>query len=179
MRFVVFDLEATCDDIAGWDNETLQIGAVRGSDRAEFNHFIKPVRTPITPFCIGLTGITEEHVAKAQNFPDVYTAFIRWAREGMCTDEQLVLCSWGFYDRKQLEKDLQLWGLEDKVVNSNTTHISIKHQYSIITGSKLVGVGKALRREGMVFDGRPHDGMDDARNIFKIFLKYYDRWAIP
>tara|TARA_B110000211_G_C14076989_1_gene552569 strand:+ start:193 stop:360 length:168 start_codon:yes stop_codon:yes gene_type:complete len=54
--------------------------------------------------------------------------------------------------------------------------MSIKHQHGEITNKKPMGMGRALKAEGFRLDGTHHRGIDDARNIVKIFLKYFDKW---
>jgi 3'-5' exoribonuclease 1 len=35
----------------------------------------------------------------------------------------------------------------------------------------------ALELEGLKLDGTHHRGIDDARNIAKVFIKYFDKWT--
>ncbi|WP_196890334.1 3'-5' exonuclease family protein [Aureivirga marina] len=60
-----------------------------------------------------------------------------------------------------------------------SNHISLKHQYTSVSGAKRnMGMKGALLKEGFSLDGTHHRGIDDARNINKIFLKYFDSWEI-
>lgn len=36
----------------------------------------------------------------------------------------------------------------------------------------------ALKKEGLKLDGTHHRGIDDARNITKIFKAYFEQWEI-
>ena len=55
-----------------------------------------------------------------------------------------------------------------------TNHISLKHQYAEIKGlRKPIGMGRALKKERLELDGTHHRGIDDARNISKIFSKFW------
>jgi inhibitor of KinA sporulation pathway (predicted exonuclease) len=76
------------------------------------------------------------------------------------------LCSWGFYDKKQLTKDCLLHGIDTKWLQN---HISIKHQYADIYGIDPCGMPEAMRKLGIPMDGTHHRGVDDAKNIGKIF----------
>jgi len=170
---IVFDLEATCEDKAinpHFDNETIEIGAVKivnGEIVDEFQNFIKPVRSnQLTEFCKNLTHITQEQVENGLTFLEAISEFQKWA------GENAEFLSWGFYDRKQLEKDLAYHGMS---ANWLCNHRSIKHEHQEIKGlSRGVGVIKALRMEGLQFEGTHHRGIDDAKNIAKIFLKVFD-----
>jgi inhibitor of KinA sporulation pathway (predicted exonuclease) len=177
MIYVVFDLEATC-----WEkgknrpNETIEIGAVLVSDArvitGEFDRFIKPVKSPrLSPFCTELTSIRQEDVKSAEGFPEIIRDFLEWITNH---DENFMLCSWGYYDRQQLQADCELHGLDHSWL---AHHISLKHQYAKIKKhKKLIGLNKALSIDFTGFEGTHHRGIDDARNLAKIFVKYFDEW---
>ena len=178
MNYIVFDLEATCWD--GWDksqNETIEIGAVKVNDKkeivSEFEQFIKPLKHPIlSDFCKNLTSIRQDDVDNAPFFSEVIEDFKTWIGHGK---EEYVLCSWGFYDRKQFESDCQIYGLDDDWVRH---HISLKHQYGQFKNlQRAIGMKNALQLEGLGLEGTHHRGIDDARNIAKIFIKYFDKWT--
>ena len=179
MRFIVFDLEATCDDgVRDFDNEIIEIGAVQFENKlmvGEFQSFIHPKVNPeLTPFCKKLTSITQKDVDKADSFPTVLKRFLDW------TGRHPVFCSWGFYDKKQMIKDCTRYDLKcDFIYN----HISLKHLFHKVhkahpVPAKGVGMDAALRMLNIPLTGSHHRGIDDARNISKIFLKYYDSWMV-
>lgn len=170
---IVFDLEATCEDKSitqYFDNETIEIGAVKivnGKVVDEFQTFIKPVRShTLTVFCKELTKITQEQVDNGQRFKDAILSFRAWAGQ----DAEYL--SWGFYDRKQLEKDLRHHNMPIRWLEG---HRSIKHEHQDLKRLKRgVGVIRALRMEGLEFEGTHHRGIDDAKNIARIFLKVFN-----
>jgi len=111
MQYIILDLEATC-----WEkrdqqpNEIIEIGAVRvGEDKRvqdEFCTFVKPIVHPqLSAFCTQLTSITQQQVDAAPEFPAALEAFQQWIKQSA---DDYLLCSWGFYDRGQLEKDCRL-----------------------------------------------------------------------
>lgn len=174
MYHIVFDLEATC-----WKNnfektmEIIEIGAVKMDETGvlldEFSTFVKPKVNPIlSSFCMTLTTITQAQIDEARPFDIVIKEFIDWI------GPRYKLCSWGAYDKKQLIKDCMLYDLSHDWV---TNHINIKGQYQDIHQlAKPIGMPAALERESMTIDGTHHRGIDDARNISKIYLKYFDKW---
>ncbi|BDD06737.1 3'-5' exonuclease [Aureibacter tunicatorum] len=177
MNYIVFDLEATCWD--GWDksqNETIEIGAVLINDDkeivSEFCKFIKPLKHPIlSEFCKKLTSIQQSDVDNADYFGDVINEFQDWIRQG---DDDYILCSWGFYDKKQFEADCDLNGLDKAWVEK---HVSLKHQYGKFKKlRRAIGMKNTLLNENILLEGIHHRGIDDARNIAKIFIKYFDYW---
>lgn len=177
MQYIIFDLEATCWE--GWEkqhNETIEIGAVKVDSQrniiGEFQQFIKPLKHPtLSPFCTELTSITQSDVDNAPYFDQVIAEFKEWCGK---EDNHFVLCSWGFYDRKQFESDSSLFGLETDWLEN---HISLKHQHAKFQKLKrAIGMKNALKHEGIKLDGTHHRGIDDARNIAKIFIKHFNQW---
>ncbi|WP_336784060.1 3'-5' exonuclease [Paenibacillus illinoisensis] len=180
MNYIVFDLEATCGkEIPDGESEIIEIGAVKLNDKLEvvdeFQSFIRPVLHPqITYFCEDLTSITQADVDGAPVFEDVYLDFIRWCKEvapfSQYTDD-FWLCSWGYYDKKMLKTDCNRWGVPH---NEFTNHISVKHQHGSMIGIKRgVGMTSALEKLGIALEGTHHRGIDDARNIAKIFVNIF------
>jgi inhibitor of KinA sporulation pathway (predicted exonuclease) len=177
MNYIIFDLEATC-----WEgnrsrrNETIEIGAVLVSDHkevvVEFQVFVKPLKNPIlSSFCTELTSINQSDVDQAPSFDEAIEQFKDWFGFGK---EEYLLCSWGFYDREQLKSDSKIHGLDHAWVER---HISLKHQYAELKKlRRAIGMKNALKREKMGLEGTHHRGIDDARNIAKIFIKYFDKW---
>jgi inhibitor of KinA sporulation pathway (predicted exonuclease) len=177
MNFIVFDLEATCWD--GFDkshNETIEIGAVLVNESkeivSEFQRFIKPLRFPIlSEFCKKLTSIQQTDVDSASYFNEVIEDFKAWFKRDA---ESYLLCSWGIYDKKQFESDCLLYGIDDSWINP---HCNLKKQYGEFKGlQRAIGMQNAILIEKMKLEGTHHRGIDDARNIAKIFVKYFDQW---
>ncbi|MDG1331744.1 MAG: exonuclease domain-containing protein [Crocinitomicaceae bacterium] len=177
MNYIILDLEATCwrDRSIKNQSEIIEIGAVKINEQqeiiGEFNAFIKPKLHPqISEFCTELTTIEQSDIDSADDFKTVISNFQDW----IDIDSDYLLCSWGFYDKSQFKKDCELNQLSTQWVRS---HISLKHQYGEIKGLRRpMGMGGALRKERIELEGTHHRGIDDARNILKIFLKHFDRW---
>lgn len=177
MNYIVLDLEATCWDQKGkFQNEIIEIGAVAIDSKkqilGEYCSFAKPSLNPrLSDFCKQLTTITQEEVDAAPLFPEVLKDFQNWINS---FGKDYWLCSWGFYDRSQFEKDCDLHGLDKDWLKQ---HISLKHQYQdIFKLSRAIGMQGALSREGIPMLGTHHRGIDDAKNIAQIFLKNFNRW---
>ena len=147
----------------------------QGQLLSEFEAFVKPLKFPIlSDFCKALTSIQQADVDSAAYFPEVLEAFKDWFGHGK---EPYLICSWGFYDRKQFETDCQLHGLD---IYWLEPHISLKHQHGKLRKLKrALGMKRALELEGLKLEGTHHRGIDDARNISKIFLKYLNQWQLP
>lgn len=177
MNYIIVDLEATCWKVReDRRNEIIEIGAVCVNDKLEvigkFCKFVKPKNNPIlSEFCVELTSISQENVDHADGFPIVVESFQRWINS---FGGDYILCSWGHYDRVQFKNDCQLHEVDWLWTNR---HISLKHQYGKIKGQKRPpGMKRALKSEKIPLDGTHHRGIDDAKNILKIFVKYFESW---
>lgn len=182
MNFIIYDLEATCWDFKSDDyiQETIEIGAVMldrfGEVQGEFNHFVRPILHPtLSAYCQELTSIDQVAINRAELFPHVIEDFQDWI--GYFDEEEYYLCSWGSFDRKLLIQDCKLHDLESDWIEPH--HINIKRQYQDMKRlRRSCSMARALRTEGIEEEGTKHRGIDDARNLVEIFLKYRDVWQI-
>lgn len=178
MNFIIYDLEATC-----WEGrppsvtpETIEIGAVKLNSYGEvlgtFQRFIKPVIHPqLSLFCRQLTNIDQADINRASTFPDVIEDFKDWID---IWDEEYLLCSWGNFDQKMLQRDSELHHLEDEWTDD---FINLRRQYYEMKGlRKPRGLKKSVNVEGFEWSGDHHRAFDDAQNLAKIFVKYIDMW---
>lgn len=178
MNFIVFDLEATC-----WQGrppslvqEIIEIGAVLingyGEVESIFASFIRPKMNPrLSTFCQELTSIRQNDIDRARNFPAVIEDFQDWAA---IFEEDYLLCSWGSFDKKMLIQDCLLHKIEHDWAEP---HINLKQQYQEIKRLRQPkGLKAAVNGEGFEFDGVHHRGIDDAKNLAKLFTKYLDEW---
>jgi inhibitor of KinA sporulation pathway (predicted exonuclease) len=170
--YVVIDVEATCDDggrVPRNEMEIIEIGAVLVSGESlaaidEFQSFVRPVRHPVlTPFCIGLTSITQADVDAAPGFGQVFGALTGWIESHPAPH---VFCSWGDYDRTQFERDCAFHGIPYTLPRR---HVNLKRAFSERLGtSKKFGMAGALAQAGLPLAGTHHRGIDDARNIARL-----------
>lgn len=167
-KIIIIDFEATCvsntdKDI---DNEIIEFAAIKLGENGEiideFCEFVKPVINPtLSKYCTDLTTITQNQVDRADNFPEVYNRFVEWK------EDYNIWGSWGKYDDNQLKFDCNIHGLEYPF----TEHINLKVMYSKKYKTKRAGLIKALHNLNMTFEGTHHRGIDDCRNIHRIYLK--------
>ena len=177
MKYIIVDLEATCwEKKEGRQNEIIEIGAVcideAGNSISEFNQLITPARNPIlSEFCIELTTITQDMVDTGLPFPQGLQLYLDWINS---FEDAYLICSWGYYDRVQFENDCRQHELATDWLSN---HISLKHQYAKIKSLRRpMGMKGVLKREKIELVGTHHRGIDDARNIAKIFVKYINQW---
>ncbi|OGS28279.1 MAG: hypothetical protein A3J70_12815 [Elusimicrobia bacterium RIFCSPHIGHO2_02_FULL_61_10] len=180
----VVDLEATCwpdrkvpgPGGQGWiepRNEIIEIGAAMVelpelSALGEFDMFVHPkLNSVLTDFCKTLTSIRQEDVNAALLFPAVLEKFEAWTST-FGLKEDVLFGSWGMYDKNQLLRDCELHGAPFPF---DDEHLNIKNHVAARLGRRPKGVGRTLAALGMAFEGTPHRGIDDVRNILRIVRK--------
>lgn len=189
MVYIIFDLESTCweepnippevsDKIN--DMEVIEIGAIALSrlpdgswlSLGEYDSFVQPTLHPkLSDFCVELTSITQDDVETARQIEEVFPEFMSWA---LSFDGEATFVSWGLFDKAIFERMVtkQRKQLDIKYLVRN--HFSAKHRARKV-GLCGKGLGATLKHLKLSFDGRPHRGIDDARNISKVFTEYFDK----
>lgn len=169
--FLIIDFEATCSndkkEIPSNEMEIIEFaGMLINSEYKilkEFTQFIKPIRHPkLTKFCTDLTTITQNDVDKAKSFPEVLQLF-----NSEILQPRALFLSWGNYDKNQLIKDCELHNVSYPFDLQN--HINIKQKVNdYLKLPKPKGIGGILKYLNLRFEGTPHRGIDDVRNIVRI-----------
>lgn len=181
-HYLVLDLEATCCEDQRFpthEMETIEIGAVMVDGASlepisEFQTFIRPVRHPVlTTFCTELTGIQQRDVDQAPVYVEALETFQGW----LCDYPNFLFCSWGDYDRKQIEQDSLFHRVPYPI---GAAHCNIKKQFSKVHGlSKKHGMSQALALCGLTLEGRHHRGIDDARNMARMMPWIFGDATLP
>lgn len=173
-RLLVIDVESTC-----WEpphskpgNEIQEIIEVGIAEidikelRIVHNEglLIKPTHSKVSDFCTKLTTLTQKQLdEKGLSYRDVCGELVR-----TYDSPNKTWASWGDFDRKQFQKDSELKSIRYPF---GPRHINIKNLFSVIFGlDKELGLDAALEYLGMKLEGTHHRGIDDARNIAKVFL---------
>jgi len=172
MRYVIVDLEATC-----WMGrpdpqrmEIIEIGSVllasnTGPIQREFASFVRPIHEPtLSACCMGLTGIQQPEIDRADDFAKVLPRFLDWIGPKPCR-----LCSWSTFDLSQFKTDCARHGLS--FPSQFATHINLKREFARLKGIHPCGPKRALALSQLAAEGRAHRALDDARNIARIALK--------
>lgn len=180
----VVDIEATCwadrklpgPGGEGWvepRNEIIELGAAMVglpdlSAGSEFDMFVRPIVNPLlTDFCKTLTSIRQQDVDAAQKYPAVLERFNSWIST-FGPKEDVLFSSWGMYDKTQILRDCELHSVPFPF---DDEHLNLKNHAAARMNRAPKGVAKVLARLGMEFEGTPHRGIDDVRNIIRIVRK--------
>lgn len=175
-QYIIFDLEATCWKKKNKPKEIIEIGAVKLNEKLEiadtFSEFVKPtINLKLSEFCKTLTSIKQEDVDNAKTFDDAIEEFERWI---LTLSDDIKLISWGYYDKKQILGESSVKNYFGKIIKLlEKKHISLKHEFAKMRKEKPCGMKKALNKLNLPLEGTHHRGIDDTKNIAKIFKAVY------
>ncbi|KAK3735512.1 hypothetical protein RRG08_007131 [Elysia crispata] len=172
---VVIDFEATCSETNdNFVHEIIEFPAVLVDAQGhvlsdDFQRFCKPKLNPkLTSFCTNLTGITQSQVDNAQYFPEVLVEFENWmSSHKLGTQHKFAILTDGPWDMARFLKT------QTEICDIPFPHwarqwINLRKAYTAFYGCGKVNLQHMLQDLGMTFQGRPHSGLDDARNIAAI-----------
>lgn len=206
---VVLDFEATCDESSNGSRfgpqEVIEFPLVvidvsTGETKATFRRYVTPqVHPKLTPFCTGLTGITNAMVAPesgALPFGTVWTqveAFLReqnllppLASSSAASSSAAAAAApyrWAFVTcgdwdlRTMLPAQLSLLGVKKHEIPSHyTSWINLKPTFNSFYQPKIEARGMAdmLHKLNLPLVGRHHSGLDDCKNIAQIVCRMID-----
>ncbi|XP_067912574.1 ERI1 exoribonuclease 2 [Heterodontus francisci] len=188
---IIIDFESTCwkDGKSHYSPEIIEFPAVllntfSGEIEIEFHTYVQPQEHPIlSGFCTELTGINQWQVEAGIPLGICLSQFSRWIQK-LQQEKNIVfikgmsqLCrlesrpcafvTWSDWDlgvclhyeckRKDLRKP--------DVLNS---WIDLRATYKLFYNRKPKGLNGALQDLGIIFSGREHSGLDDARNTARL-----------
>ncbi|XP_013984976.1 3'-5' exoribonuclease 1 isoform X1 [Salmo salar] len=177
----VVDFEATCeqDNPLDFTHEIIEFPMVLFNTRTldiedSFQEYVRPeVNTQLSEFCIKLTGITQKMVDEADTFPNVLKRVVLWLQEKeLGTKYKYAILTDGSWDMsKFMNTQCRLSRL--RYPQFAKKWINIKKFYGNFykvprTQTKLSSM---LEKLGLQYEGRPHSGLDDSRNIARIALR--------
>jgi len=184
--YVIVDFEATCKETGLISpQEIIEFPAVivQASTNkvvAEFRRFVRPERVPLlTAFCTKLTGITQEQVDGGAPFKAVVRDFNAWlAKNGLYGDNFIfVTCGdWDFRTAYPAQCKLSGVGVDGHCRRWLNLKAAFKVFYRQVDGrpQKKSGMLDMLERLGLEHRGRLHSGIDDCRNLARIWIMMAD-----
>ncbi len=175
-RLVVIDVESTCwkgDQPKDQVSEIIEIGiAAVNLETEEITSesiIVKPTISTVSPFCTELTTLTQTEVDKGISFKEACDIL-----RTQYKTKQAAWGSWGDYDRTMFDTQCKRMGVEYPF---HKTHVNIKVMYALLNNLPVgIGVERATGREALQFTGTLHRGVDDAKNIAKMFLHIRRRY---
>ena len=153
-------------------NEIIEIGAVMLNENlqeiASYKAYVKPeYSTNIYKRIEVLTGITDGMVHSANCFEKELRSFVEW-----CGTEDYEIYAWSENDKKQVEQELGLKGVNDQCFLEYMFNHWVDYQeqfMELAETDKRLGLEKALNICGIPFVGKMHDAVCDARNTSLLY----------
>ncbi|KAK2859146.1 hypothetical protein Q5P01_003766 [Channa striata] len=177
----VVDFEATCeeDNPSDYLHEIIEFPMVLIRTHTleivdTFQEYVKPELNPqLSDFCVKLTGITQKMVDEADTFPAVLQRAIAWLQEReLGTKYKYAILTDGAWDMSKF-LNIQCRVSRIRYPQFAKKWINIRKSYGNFykvprTQTKL---STMLEKLGLQYEGRPHSGLDDSRNIARIALR--------
>lgn len=170
---LVIDVESTCWEPPevqpkGSISEIIEIGiAVVNIKTLEIvqndSIIVRPQSSKLSKFCTKLTTLTQEYVDQGTTF-QAAMAILRKDYNS----ENRTFVSWGDYDRKMFERNSKDYGVKYPF---GPRHMNLKNSFTMLHGlTHEPGLDGALDYLGLPLEGTHHRGVDDAKNIAKVFI---------
>lgn len=170
---IVLDFEATCwETPAAQGNKSqgiIEFPSVLIRDNkvvSEIQNYVKP-KEKVSKFCTELTGITQATVDNGVTLSKAVQEHDKWVRENDAYDAYVVTC--GNWD---------LGTMLPKQCSMNDTPeylrqwINIKDEFQYFYNtSKPMGMAGMLKYLKIPLVGKHHSGIDDCRNLSKIWIR--------
>lgn len=178
-KVLVIDVESTC-----WEppevqprneiSEIIEIGIAEVDiDNLEIIRneciLVRPQNSRVSKFCTKLTTLTQEMVDQGITFQSAMNTL-----RSRYDSSNRVMVSWGDYDRKIFQSNCETYECKYPF---GPRHMNLKNTFAIFHGlGRECGLDAALPHFGLKLEGTHHRGIDDAKNIAKIFIamnKFY------
>lgn len=177
----VVDFEATCeeDNPSDFHHEIIEFPMVLINTHTleivdSFQEYVKPELNPqLSDFCVKLTGITQKMVEEADVFPAVLQRVVDWLQEReLGTKYKYAILTDGAWDMSKF-LNIQCRLSKIRYPQFAKKWINIRKSYGNFykvprTQTKL---STMLEKLGLKYEGRPHSGLDDSKNIARIALR--------
>jgi len=183
---LVLDFEATCQDgrkivpqeIIEFPCAILDV--TKGFELvATFHKYVRPIHHPIlSDFCTKLTGITQDIVSTADTFDAVFSQFRVWieneqgligSEEDSTTETKFAFVTCGDWDLRHMLPE-QCRTSQLPIPGYMKRWINMKQSFAASFGTNRFpkGLSSMLHQLDMEFEGQPHSGIDDVKNIVRI-----------
>lgn len=194
IKFVcILDFEATCIDQDGFplkkqfSSEIIEFPSVLYEIKepsqvlikiSEFQVYCKPVINPIlTDFCTKLTGITQSQVDEGISVKDATKQHTKWLIENTNDNlDKVIIVTCGNWDLETMfPTACKQHSIKPNKVYKRFVNIKdlFKKQFKEVKFDKAGSMINMLKHLNIKLEGRHHSGLDDSRNIGKIFEKLF------
>ncbi|MDE5413536.1 3'-5' exonuclease [Alkalihalobacterium chitinilyticum] len=175
-QYVFFDFEMLCSNrgMPFEDMEAIRLGAVKYDLASEnivyFDEYIRPQNfRPLSSFCKKLTGIYDQDLVDAKDFPTVFEEFLTWVG-GI---KRTRFFSWSPSDISRLKLDADRHDISSRTVKKIVQrYVDFQAIFTKRVTKENVSVERGLDFYGLTFSGQQHNPMHDAFNTLQIYLRF-------
>ncbi|CAM8892080.1 unnamed protein product [Rhodiola kirilowii] len=176
--FVVIDFEATCDkDQTPQPQEIIEfpsvvVNSLTGELEAYFQIYVRPTcNKNLTDFCKDLTGIQQIQVDKGVTLNEALFMHDKWLEQLGIKNSKFAVVTWSDWDcRVMLESECRF----KKILKPTYFNqwINLRVPFREVFGNVRCNLREAVELAGLVWQGRAHCGLDDAKNTARL-LAYF------
>ncbi|KAF0896344.1 hypothetical protein E2562_021879 [Oryza meyeriana var. granulata] len=177
-----FSVEYSVELIGGAAPAPVPPGATGEQQAEAFRAYVRPAHHPtLTDYCRELTGIEQADVDAGVELCEALRAHESWleprgVKNAAATamagggGSGFAVVTWGDWDcRTMLEGECRFKGIDDKPdYFDRWINLKVPFEQVFVGGgaghTRRLGLEEAVRTAGLAFEGRPHSGLDDARN---------------
>ncbi|XP_057869843.2 uncharacterized protein LOC131076592 [Cryptomeria japonica] len=174
--FVVIDFEATCDmgtrltpqEIIEFPS--VLVNGVTGRLEGHFQTYTRPVYHPVlTDFCKELTGIQQSQVSGGMSLGEALLMHDSWLEERGVKNTNFAIVTWSDWDCEvMLESECNLKGIRKPSYFNRW--INLKRLFCNAFDQLRCNLKGAVQLAGLLWEGRAHCGLDDARNTARLLV---------
>ncbi|XP_052192331.1 uncharacterized protein LOC127801352 [Diospyros lotus] len=172
--FVVIDFEATCDKEKNpHPQEIIEfpsviVSSVTGQLEACFQTYVRPTCNQIlTDFCKDLTGIQQIQVDRGVTLSEALLRHDKWLEKKGIKNTNFAVVTWSNWDcRVMLESECRYKKIRKPPYFNRW--INLKVPFHSVFGGMRCNLKEAVQMAGLVWQGRAHCGLDDAKNTARL-----------
>lgn len=172
--FVVVDFEATCDKEKNPHPQeiiefpSVLVNSMTGQLEASFQTYVRPAyNQSLTDFCKELTGIQQIQVDRGVPLGEALFMHDKWLEDKGIKYTNFAVVTWSSWDcRVMLESECRLKSLRKPPYFNRW--INLKVPFKELFGGVRCNLKEAVTLAGLVWEGRAHCGLDDARNTARL-----------
>ncbi|KAK4764226.1 hypothetical protein SAY87_013664 [Trapa incisa] len=168
--FVVIDFEATCDrDRNLHPQEIIEfpsvlVNSTTGQIEDCFQRYVRPTYNQhLSDFCKELTGIQQNQVDKGVLLSDALLMHDKWLEEKGIKHTNFAIVTWSNWDcQVMLESECRFKKIRKPPYFNRW--INLKVPFHEVFNGVRCNLKEAVQHAGLVWEGRAHCGLDDAKN---------------
>ncbi|OVA05077.1 Exonuclease [Macleaya cordata] len=179
--FVVIDFEATCDKEKNPQPQeiiefpSVLVNSLTGQLEASFQTYVRPIfHQNLTDFCKELTGIQQIQVDRGVPLSEALLMHDKWLEDKGIKHTNFAVVTWSNWDcRVMLESECRFKRIRKPPYFNRW--INLKVPFCEVFGGVRCNLKEAVQLAGLVWEGRAHCGLDDARNTARLLAHIMHR----